>query len=78
MNDRSTVRPERMCVECGKTVDGEMVFCPWCGVKLPEIETEIHFLKMNGFSSTRIMCCNCGHTILSSYRFCDKCGAQIR
>ena len=78
MHDRSTIRPERECGECGKTVGGKMVFCPWCGVKLPEVETEIQFLEFNGFISKRVMCCDCGHAILSSYRFCDKCGAQIR
>ena len=77
MHDRSTIRPERECSECGEKVGGKMVFCPWCGAKLPEIESKMQFLELN-LNDTMGMCCNCKHPIHLSYRFCDKCGGQVR
>ena len=34
--ERLTLRGKVRCPECGKAVDNEYVFCPFCGAKFPE------------------------------------------
>ncbi len=34
--ERLTLRGKVKCTACGKAVDNEYIFCPYCGEKLPE------------------------------------------
>ena len=38
--ERLTLRGKVRCGECGKAVDNEYIFCPFCGAKLPEAPVE--------------------------------------
>lgn len=60
-----------VCSKCGKSVDGNAVFCSYCGNKLrppmPEVpETECF-----------LVCPGCNTKFPSGQVFCDKCGTKL-
>lgn len=54
------------CPKCGELVQGDLMFCPHCGSKLPE--------KTIG---DLLVCPECGFKNALDTKFCAKCGAKL-
>ena len=57
---------EKTCKNCGKQINGDFKFCPYCGAKNEE---EI---------SSNILCSSCGKPIKSDFNVCPFCGEKLK
>lgn len=61
---------EKTCKNCGKQINGDFKFCPYCGAK-NEKETP----KEN---SSNIFCSSCGKSVNSDFNVCPFCGEKFK
>lgn len=71
------------CEKCGAEVSKEAVFCPVCGVKMPEIvseETEKTEVEADAQAQEPVVekkCANCGAVLGNDALFCSECGTKV-
>lgn len=61
---------EKACKNCGKQINADFKFCPYCESKIEEQ----NFSENN---SNEKVCKNCGKTIKSDFNVCPYCGNKI-
>ena len=73
------------CVNCGKDVAIDSLFCPYCGTKIekpaplePEPVTEESAAEDNAVTQpAEKICPSCGYAEVPDAIFCSSCGARI-
>ena len=69
------------CKKCGKQIDDDAVFCPFCGSKQKNesnvSETDTGKRKIS-FDGEIIKCPNCGEVLKSFETVCPSCGYELR
>ena len=61
---------EKTCKNCGKQINADFKFCPYCEAKIEEQ----NFIENN---SNEKVCKNCGKTIKSDFNVCPYCGNKV-
>ena len=55
----------KFCKSCGKQINGDFKFCPYCGAKNEE-------------ETSNIFCLSCGKSIKSDFNVCPFCGEKVK
>lgn len=67
----NSIRGVRACEDCGAEAPLGAIFCPACGVKLPE------YVAPEGEPVGPARCAGCGRELKITDQFCPTCGAKI-
>ena len=71
------------CVNCGKDVAMDSLFCPYCGTKIekpapePENTEEQSAAADEGTKPAEKICPSCGYVEVPDAIFCSSCGTRI-
>ena len=72
------------CVNCGKDVATDSLFCPYCGTKIEKPAPEPEYAEEQSApvdiaktEPAEKICPNCGYAEVPDAIFCSSCGARI-
>lgn len=68
----NTLKAQIVCPSCGKTIQADAAFCPFCGAKITQPEPE----QPASAESVKV-CPNCGTHVEDNAAFCPNCGTKL-
>ncbi|MGT2923850.1 zinc-ribbon domain-containing protein [Streptococcus caviae] len=74
-NEKSLNEPCVLCNTCGKSLSGDVTFCPHCGIKVEK--TEHQNIDVIGVDKIIRYCSNCGQQLSDDASFCAECGTKV-
>lgn len=86
LNDQlKTIRGYSKCVNCGKDLSQDSLFCPYCGTKVEQSKAddisataeEVTVEEVNKDEPAHKICTSCGYIEAPDALFCSSCGARI-
>ena len=77
------IRGYTKCVNCGKDLTSDSLFCPYCGTKAEQsgveeaAAEEVSVEEVVGEAPSHKVCPSCGYIETPDAVFCSSCGARI-